>query len=239
MISRLLSSFAVVSSISAFVLDNPLQLLQASAGVNNTTIITTTNNKNILPLFSLPPSPNPSSNFPITSLVSYVCNGDAFGHDLNVDSCTDAIRFLGVNTTQLSFGMRNTGAFDIGLPQRYISSDGKCAIEPTLEPDKELARASAEDVAVAAFVVVRNCAAKQGGKGGIAKDIGGDDNLRIVVSKYDPAHVRCYGKMRRPQVQVSCQGILDSMRTSNENVYFGPRGDPLTNVGLPFSLFSG
>lgn len=172
MISRLLSSFAVVSSISAFVVDNPLQLLQPSAGVNNTTIITTTNNKNILPLLSLPPSPNPTSNFPTAGLVSYVCNGDAFGHDLNVDSCTDAIRFLGVQTTQLSFGMRNTGAFDIRLPQRYISSDGKCAIEPTLAPDKELARASAEDVAVAAFVVVRNCAAKQGGKGGIAKDIG-------------------------------------------------------------------
>lgn len=59
------------------------------------------------------------------------------------------------------------------------------------------------------------------------------------MSKNDASAVRCYGKMHRPDAQLSCQQILNDMTTSELNEYFGPRGDPLVNVGVPFLLLSG
>ena len=170
--------FAAFSLTSAIVLDTPIQLLSTSDGSNNTTITNNYNN-NALP-FSLPsnhPTSNSSRPFsppPPTSAVflSYVCNGDAFGYDLDVPSCNNAIRFVGFNTTERSFGMRDSREFDILLPQRFISSNGKCVIEPALAPGVTEARASPEDIAVASVAVVRNCAAKTPSRGGIAKEIG-------------------------------------------------------------------
>ncbi|KAL9130272.1 MAG: hypothetical protein Q9175_007066 [Cornicularia normoerica] len=237
--------FAAFSLTSAIVLDTPLQLLSTSEGSNNTTITNNYHN-NALP-FSLPsnhPTSNSSRPFsppPPTSAVflSYVCNGDAFGYDLDVPSCNNAIRFVGFNTTERSFGMRDSREFDILLPQRFISSNGKCVIEPALAPGVTEARASPEDIAVASVAVVRNCAAKTPSRGGIAKDIGGDDKLRVVVSKYDPENVRCYGKMRRPNAHISCMEILTMMQTDDRNMFWGPRTDPLAEEVLPLFLLSG
>lgn len=63
--------------------------------------------------------------------------------------------------------------FDVGLPRRWISPDGKCAVEPALAPDATTARASLEDVGVAAFVVLRNCMdRREPSSGGVARNIG-------------------------------------------------------------------
>lgn len=221
------------ASLSALVLlDNPLHLPPALVPNNNTPLS--------LPLppsspLSLPPPPPPQS----TDHISYTCNGAAFGYTLSVDSCSDVVRLIGINTTTVSWGMRNTGpTFDIPLPQRYISADGTCVVEPSIKPGVREARASREDIAVAAFVVVRNCAGGEPSEGGVAKDIGGDNNLRVYVSKYDPSTIRCYGKMHRPDAQVSCQQLLNTMSTSELNTYFGPGSDPLANVRVPVLLLS-
>ena len=61
------------------------------------------------------------------------------------------------------------------LPQRFISDDGACAVELGLEPGASGAMASAEDVAVAGFVVLRKCVEGEGGGenvGGLARNIG-------------------------------------------------------------------
>lgn len=63
--------------------------------------------------------------------------------------------------------------YDVGLPRRWISPDGKCAVEPALAPDNTTARASLEDVAVAAFVVMKNCIERREPSwGGLARNIG-------------------------------------------------------------------
>ena len=72
--------------------------------------------------------------------------------------------------------------------------------------------------------------------------IGGDNNLRVIVSKYDTANLRCYGKMEKPDAQDSCQGILDAMEAGDQTLIFGPREYEATeeiNVGLPKVLISG
>ncbi|CAD6571069.1 MAG: hypothetical protein ASARMPRED_004192 [Alectoria sarmentosa] len=134
----LLFTSVTLSLTSALVLDNPLPLLllpPASAANNN-------NNNNNTPI----PIPNAPH-------VSFICNGVAFGYGLDNDSCNQAIALVGISTTVLSFGMRSVGAYDIPLPQRFISTDGKCVVEPSLTPGAIEARACPEDIAVAAFVV--------------------------------------------------------------------------------------
>ncbi|KAL9065078.1 MAG: hypothetical protein Q9161_008462 [Pseudevernia consocians] len=221
--------FAVVPSISAFLLDKnpPLRLPSASAGNRtNTSII------------AFLPS-NDSTSTPISEDVSYYCNR-VLGDTLTIPSCHDTIRLIGVNRTDLSFGLRDTpGAdFDVPLPQRVISSDGTCVVEPSLAAGEEEARASWEDVAVAGFVLVKHCVGEGEGSGGVAKGIGGDNNLQVYVSEYDPSNVRCYGRMRRPNVQASCQQIIDRMEADETNVVFGPQSDPLARVRLPYLLLS-
>lgn len=267
MISLFFASFAVVPLSAAFVLDNhPLRLLPPAPAGNDTTTIaansnssnsnnnnnnTNTNNAALsLSLLPLPLPPNTSTPPPPPPLapnvlVSYVCNADAFGRDLDVDSCTDAVRSIGVGTAQLTFALRaaaaaadGNAASDVPLPQRFISPDGRCVIEPCLAPDAEAARASYEEVAVASFVLVRNCAGKEGGSGGVARDIGGDNNLRVTLSKYDPGHLRCYSKMREPDARASCQEVLDSMPAGDGDVRFGPRSDGSVGVVLPYLLVS-
>lgn len=183
-------SFFTTSLTSALLLldGHPLQLPPAS------TTATTNNNNNTPPLLSTPPNPScPSSPLPLLSPstpplplpspaahlqdhLSYVCNGPALGYGLSLPSCTDAVRFVGINTSSLSWGMRHThtgpAPFDRPLPQRFVSSDGLCALEPSVASGVPVARASLEDVAVAAFVVVRNCVGGEGGRGGVARDIG-------------------------------------------------------------------
>ena len=69
---------------------------------------------------------------------------------------------------------------------------------------------------------------------------GGDNNLRVIMSAYNPVNVRCYGQMRTPDVLRSCQAILDSMRTNDQEILFGPEGEELdVDVALPFLLISG
>ncbi|CAF9918332.1 MAG: hypothetical protein ALECFALPRED_000647 [Alectoria fallacina] len=232
MLVLLFTSFTLPLS-SALTLDNPLPLLlppPASAANNNT------------------PMPMPMPNAPLPTAaaphVSYICNGNAFGYGLDNDSCAQSVALVGISTTVLTFGMRSSAgrAYDIELPQRFISTDGKCVIEPSLTPGATEASASAEDIAVAAFVVVRNCVGGEGATGGIAKDIvpNGDDRLRVFVSKYDPDNVRCYGKMppAPPDARVSCRQILNTMDADGQHTAFGPASDPEAEVGLPLLLVS-
>lgn len=166
--------FAFLSSTSAVASNTPLQLISTTDGNHNITIANDNHNNFPLPL-SLPGNYS-ISNVSITSspkpFVSYVCN-TAFGSDLNPTSCEDAVGVVGVNTKVFSFALRDEGIkADVPLPQRFISSDGECVIEPTLETGATIARVSPEDIALAAFVITRNCAAKEPHIGGIAKDIG-------------------------------------------------------------------
>lgn len=159
------TSLAVfISWTSAVAVDTnpPLLLSSASAADHNSAH----NDKPALPLLTLPflppntsnssnlTPPSPPSSLPTTTTttnntnnLSYVCKGKAFGYDLSPPSCNDAIRQIPISTSSLSFGMRDAvipgqKTFDIRLPQRFISSDGKCAVEPILTSEAEQARAS-------------------------------------------------------------------------------------------------
>lgn len=67
---------------------------------------------------------------------------------------------------------------------------------------------------------------------------GGDNNLRVILSQYDPSDIRCYGRMSRPNILASCQEILDQMPAFNTPFEFGPSSDEGADVQLPKLLTS-
>ena len=296
MVTFAFTIFAFLSLTSAVVSNTPLQLIPTTDGNDNITIA---NNNKSSPL--PPPSP---ANYSISNVstpasflhagTSYICS-QTFGSDLNFTSCESALSLIGLDKTVHSFAERNAGVqADLYLPQRFISSDGECAIELVLESSAKIARASAENIAFASFVLARNCVAKEPSSGGIARHIGaqfmsfvfphpvslcpnfprsslivvpfytktngekvpttsnttltcapwlrenpgGDNNLRIVVEKYKTQNVRCYGRMPAPNVQSSCQQILNTMPVDTKEIFFGPKSDPLVDVVLPYLLLS-
>ena len=72
----------------------------------------------------------------------------------------------------------------------------------------------------------------------LRKDPGGDNNMRVVIEKVNTENVRCYGKMLAPNLQNSCQGLLNTMPVDDTERIFGPRSDPLVDVALPHLLLS-
>ena len=175
MVAFTFTIFAFLSSTSAFVSNTPLQLISNTDGNHDTTIANDNHDSSPLPLF-------PLANYSISNVstpssfsapgTTYICSA-AFGTDLNYSSCEVAVSVVGLDKTIYSFAERDAGIrADILLPQRFISSDGECVIEPVLEASATIARASAENIALASFVIARNCVAKESGKGGIAKNIG-------------------------------------------------------------------
>ena len=175
MIAFAFTIFAFLSLTSAVVSNPPLQLISTTDGNRNITIAN--DNHNSPPLSLSSPANYSISNISTPSSflapgTVYVCS-DVFGSDLNYTSCESAVSVIGLSKKVLSFAERDAGIqADILLPQRFISSDGECLIEPILEARATIARASAENIALASFVIARNCVAKESGKGGIAKNIG-------------------------------------------------------------------
>ena len=67
---------------------------------------------------------------------------------------------------------------------------------------------------------------------------GGDNNLRIFVSKYRPPQVYCYGHVDHT-IEKSCHGILDNMRATQVRQAFASDPDPRSGVmKLPYRYTS-
>ena len=61
---------------------------------------------------------------------------------------------------------------------------------------------------------------------------GGDNNLGIVLGKYDPGlgSVQCGG----PKIHISgCRDILSRMPVDEQEMMLGPKEDPKANIVLP------
>lgn len=161
---------------------------------------------------------------------------------LNIQSCTDAVRQLDIRSTNpILWGLRHTGRhYQTYLPRRFIGTDGSCFLEPVLRQGHDSSSTSQQSIATAAIALIRKCVAGNPSKSGIAKDIGGDSRLALVLSGYRP-QVQCFGQVSRtPSFRQSCQDILDTMDVSENERRFGPPTDPGgIDVALPVSLKAG
>ena len=146
-----------------------------------------------------------------------------------------------------------------------FEGDGRCFIEPQLWHGYTVGVATQRYMVFGALYVIDDCVDTPNPRGGIVWDIGrctqssglsdssynvhdrqvfslkrkgGDDHLYLTVSRYDP-HVICGPEAMDPSLQSSCQQIIDTMPASENPVLFGPRDDPRTFIGLPYTIVSG
>ena len=177
----------------------------------------------------------------ITTSITYICyNMEGQTGSLNVQSCTDAVRQLNIRSSTPAFwGMRNTGHhYSVYLPQRWVSADGSCFIEPILRQGFDSSITSARTLAMAGITLIQKCAASTPSKNGAAKNIGDDNKLAVVLSEWDP-RVRCFGQISHPTAsfQKNCKDVLNTMDVSEAEQRFGsPAAAGGVDVVLPFSL---
>ena len=73
----------------------------------------------------------------------------------------------------------------------------------------------------------------------LLSSLGGDNNLGAIVSKYEPPQVNCYGQLD-PDIEKSCQIILDNMPASQIKQTFALDPDPRSGTRkLPYRYTSG
>lgn len=153
-------------------------------------------------------------------------------------SCVDALEEIPRTTDLLFFGKRGTAVQGvIGLPARYISSDGDCIIDVEYAGrvgDTDLE--TYKDMWTSAETLAYECvfAPKGISHGGIAAELGAIGEISITMQQYFPK-VSCWPSSRpgRGLNVKACQVLLDGMLTTSSSQIFGQRGTPGVEVPLP------
>ncbi|CAD6577429.1 MAG: hypothetical protein ASARMPRED_008273 [Alectoria sarmentosa] len=180
------------------------------------------------------PSPDPdiSANRP-----AVFCDATEYGRDLVTADCRDAITGIKRNRQRVRFGERSAdpGTWDVGLPSRQIGVQGLCTVQLEFKPGRSSAIATSLDVSLAAIAVLGTCVGGTGiNTGGLAIDIGGDNNLGVALVPYEP-HVQCIdGSIGPPGSTVppliSCNAVVGLMFATKDVVSFGKPGSGATQI---------
>ena len=146
-----------------------------------------------LPLDNSLQPPQPPSNLiltnnindttlPPSNVLRIQCDAN-YGRNLHPGSCLDVFRFIGGNEEEGTFSQRHTGhPSDIPLPLRFLSNDGLCFVQPQVEEGYLSGRASAKQIAQAAYTLQQKCVVERSGLGGIARNIGmSSSNLQYSI----------------------------------------------------------
>ncbi|KAG7008895.1 hypothetical protein G7Y79_00004g014790 [Physcia stellaris] len=137
------------------------------------------------------------------------CNSGRYGTDLSRSSCIDALQSLPSGTTLRTFGERGRGAFREPLPRRYLSADGKCAIDISNTRNRAYDdSATDKQMKDAAQRVVERC--------------GVHGNLVATVKAYKP-RVMCTPQKVTDDAG-ACQNLLAGLRVEYNWATFGKQG---------------
>ncbi|CAD6588724.1 MAG: hypothetical protein ASARMPREDX12_003424 [Alectoria sarmentosa] len=220
--------------------DNASLETVSSALLDSPSFITTTSSLSIA-------NSSLASNNSLSAQTVIMCKGASMGYELDARSCGYAIGTIQHHLArEFTWGPRGTEIrYDFPMPRRWVScglltatlpvlsksvqltrsvADGTCVIQTRVLPGYTSAEASLQDVALGAIAVMTECVQKKTpSEGGLAKNIGGDNKLGLVVAKpYEAAkNVRCYGDVATMVIVNSCQNIMDKMDVSNSPRIFG------------------
>ncbi|KAM0804547.1 hypothetical protein BDR22DRAFT_605878 [Usnea florida] len=181
------------------------------------------------------PEPDTEDNAPSFKVT---CNGQFFGRNPNLADCESAKEYVSPDTDLYTWGPRHEGlgAEVFPMPFRIMGDRGLCFFQVVLvDEQKRTARASLGQVRRAASALILQCAAGTESVGGMAKNIGGDNNLAVVLGIYQP-NVQCRGTFG-PEWS-SCRDVLGDMPVSKTRLTFGPRNVPGVQQGLPVAIES-
>ncbi|KAL8686395.1 MAG: hypothetical protein Q9218_007136 [Villophora microphyllina] len=171
------------------------------------------------------------------------CHESQYGTNLNYDSCLDAFRTfeLGSNTNPVQVRKRGTGegVFAIWLPYRLISGNGVCTIDIVKKGTADFEVTSGAELSRATWKLINKCVRDEGGRGGVASNIGRSATLGIILRSYNPTQVQCSPHPNQHYGFDECHVLLDYIPADVAPLKtWGPRGEPGVDVGLPVSQSS-
>ena len=197
----------------------------------------------IWPLSSLAPLSNPPP-ANITALVTspvgapkVSCNGALYGRNLNRDSCEQVYNLMSMDPSKVTFGERHEGFWQANLPFRWLSHDGRCAIDLGHTKGAISDEMAPGDIRRMVRVLLDVCVRGRPNEGGMVSNIGESGNLLLRIVPYKPT-VTCGAEESAPP-WITCRDIIDGMPTGGKKVTFGPRSDPETTVALPWAMTAG
>ncbi|KAL9127270.1 MAG: hypothetical protein Q9175_007774, partial [Cornicularia normoerica] len=124
----------------------------------------------------------------------------------------------------------------MGLIGTVCKDRALCFFQVVIVDDEiKTARASLSQIRRAAAALILQCAAGAESRGGIASNIGGDNNLAVLLGTYQPT-VQCRGTFG-PEWS-SCRDILGDIPAGKTPLIFGPRSAPEVQQGLPLYIDS-
>ena len=175
--------------------------------------------------------------------LEFGCSGPQYGWHLDISSCLDALAQLDRTSDKEQSWGRRRGAgsdYDIGFPRTYWSTDLSCVVIPILAPGHTQALASIQQVAAGASVLLRECVNKApSNPGGLAKDISPDHGLGVIVAKYAPRVVQCFGRTGPDDIEPACLDLLNTMEASRRLTVFAAESSPRSPVvRLPKTIAS-
>jgi len=242
--SSSLKGRAIINTDTAH-LDLPLNLTKSIPSVNEANTV----NETIPPAFPLygdgdiawpdtapslllPPL-NTTSTSPELGSPSIRCNGKAYGKNLKVASCLQALSKMPQSTSAFTFGERGYGNWDAVLPYRVLSSDGLCAIDINHKANIMSDEISPMDLRQSVGLVIDICVKGKPNEGGVVSNIGKHGNLAIRVMPYKPS-VRCGSPISIPLI-TDCKWMIDLMPVNGTKETFGQKTDidPKITVKLP------
>ena len=191
----------------------------------------------------LPPTVNLiNSTFLNVSMSKPYCR-TSYGSGVKLASCTNAWQKIPRDSESRLYGLRTdiaAGAHvDVGLPLRYLSDDGLCAIDIRAKYDNDPVLkipdlAENIEVSQAAKVVLDRCVQEKR-VGGSILGFSRRDLLVVVMTSYEPKAV-CDHAAFEPPFQPFCKKVLQSMPARKKTDVFGFRVDrqgPVPSYLLP------
>ncbi|CAF9924440.1 hypothetical protein IMSHALPRED_006196 [Imshaugia aleurites] len=95
-------------------------------------------------------------------------------------------------------------------------------------------RASSYEIGQAAYTMLQTCVVERG-MGGMAYDIGGDNNINVAITDYKP-NVKCDSTSTPGPNWNSCVSVFVNMKATKQVRVFGSYGDPDVEEQLPLVL---
>ena len=146
------------------------------------------------------------------------CKPKIYGHELSLGSCLNAWEKMPHDRSSNIYGLRRdiaAGArFDVGLPKRFLSDDGLCAIDIVAKRDSERELRAGDsakniEVAQAAMVLIDQCVLNAG-HGGYYNGFSSGNLLTVIVRRYEPEAVCDDTPQLAPYPQF-CERVLQTM----------------------------
>lgn len=136
-----------------------------------------------------------------------------------------------------SYGQRDAdppgpAGWDAKLPLRILSSDALCAIDVSHTAHSLSDTITPSLLREYARNLIAVCVEGTPSLGGVYTNLGDHGGLALRVTSYRPK-VHCFGEGTGPP-WYSCRDIIDSMPVGEKRVRFGPEGDALADVVVPW-----